>query len=197
MEEFYGLNRMELESKLPDEQIRITQIICLAMMIGVFMFMAILIFMYFQNENINNNYADYDTSSVFSVVLVIIAGIVYTMFNVIPKIIFSPEKIKQRLSQGIPTYQEMVVSDPVIRLLLLHRAQMIIKMAMLEGVALFGLVNLFYFITDGTIYTNNNYWLVLIPAFIMFVYIIINFPTKQKIAEQIEKDFLEPLRSAR
>ena len=197
MEEFYGLNRIELESKLPDEQIRITQIICLAMMIGVFMFMAILIFMYFQNENINNNYADYDTSSVFSVVLVIIAGIVYTMFNVIPKIIFSPEKIKQRLSQGIPTYQEMVVSDPVIRLLLLHRAQMIIKMAMLEGVALFGLVNLFYFITDGTIYTNNNYWLVLIPAFIMFVYIIINFPTKQKIAEQIEKDFLEPLRSAR
>ena len=196
MEEFYGLNRIELESKLPDEQIRITQIICLAMMIGVFMFMAILIFMYFQNENINNNYADYDTSSVFSVVLVIIAGIVYTMFNVIPKIIFSPEKIKQRLSQGIPTYQEMVVSDPVIRLLLLHRAQMIIKMAMLEGVALFGLVNLFYFITDGTIYTNNNYWLVLIPAFIMFVYIIINFPTKQKIAEQIEKDFLEPLRSA-
>ena len=197
MDEFYGLNRMELESKLPDEQIRITQIICLAMMIGVFMFMAILIFMYFQNENINNNYADYDTSSVFSVVLVIIAGIVYTMFNVIPKIIFSPEKIKQRLSQGIPTYQEMVVSDPVIRLLLLHRAQMIIKMAMLEGVALFGLVNLFYFITDGTIYTNNNYWLVLIPAFIMFVYIIINFPTKQKIAEQIEKDFLENLRSAR
>lgn len=71
---------------------------------------------------------------------------------------------------------------------------MIIRLTILETVALLGLVTLFLSIIERSIYVNTYYWLLLIPTLIMIAYIFQNFPTKQKVAKQIEMNILNPLR---
>ncbi|MEJ2546162.1 MAG: hypothetical protein P8Y99_19025 [Calditrichaceae bacterium] len=196
MEEFFNLSRTEIENNMSNEQLRVSQIISLSMVIGVTMFVIIILFSYFQNDTtvISQN-VDTSTINILIIVLLIIALIIYSIFNLILKIIFTPQRIKERFSAPYDMYQDKKVTQPVLRLLIFHRIQMIIRMVMLEGVALYGIVILFLCVKDGIIYTNSNYWFLLSPSIIMIAYIAQNFPTKQKVAEQIEEDILKPIRT--
>lgn len=196
MEEYVSLNKNELENKLPAQEIRISQIISLAMMAGVLIFSMIILYMY-SVMNSQDVYLNPGTniSSLLIKVLIIIGLINYSLLYFIPKFVFSPKAIKNKLSIPAITKQGDPLPDSISKLIYLHRTYMLIQIAILEFVALFGLVVLFLSIQEGLIYSNNNYWLLFIPAIIMILFIIKNFPTKQKIADQIEENFLKPVRT--
>jgi len=196
MEEYLSLNRSELQIKLPDQEVRISQVICLAMMAGVIVFSVIILYMhsvmntedyYFNPEN--------SISPLLAKLLIIIGLIMYSLIYIIPKFLFNPEGIKNRLSGYVVTNQGDPQTDSISKLIYLHRTYMLIQIAVLEFVALFGLVILFLSIQEGVIYANSDYWLLLTPLVIMILFIIKNFPTKQKMAEQIENNILNPLRT--
>ena len=196
MEEFLSLSKSELESKLPDQEVRISQIINLAMMAGVIIFSMIILYMY-SALNSDDYYFNPETSisPLLVKVLIIIGLINYSLLYIIPKFIFSPQSIKNRLSGTVITKQGDPLTDSISKLIYLHRTYMLIQIAILEFVALFGLVILFISIQEGLIYSDSDYWLLFVPAIIMILYIIKNFPTKQKMAEQIENNFLKSLRT--
>jgi len=134
-------------------------------------------------------------SPLLSKIFIIIALINYSLLYIIPKFVFSPQGIKNKLSAVTMNNQGIKLTDSISKLIYLHRTYMIIQIAILDAVALFGLVILFLSIQERVIYSDSDYWLLFIPAIIMILSIIKNFPTKQKIAEQIEKYFLQPLRN--
>jgi hypothetical protein len=196
MDEFLSINRSELEIKLPNQEVRISQIISLAMLAGVIIFSMFMLYMY-SVMNSEDYYFDPETSisPLLTKVLIIIGLINYSLLYIIPKFVFSPQAIKNRLSTPVMTNQNDPLTDSISKLVYLHRTYMLIKISIMEFVALFGLVVLFLSIQEGLIYTNSDYWLLFTPTIIMIIYIIKNFPTKQKIAEQLEENFLKPLRS--
>lgn len=196
MDEFLNLNKSELEIKIPDQEVRISQIISLAMMAGVIIFSIIIYYMYSLMGS-DEYYFNPETSisPLLSKIFIIIALINYSLLYIIPKFVFSPQGIKNKLSAVTMNNQGIKLTDSISKLIYLHRTYMIIQIAILDAVALFGLVILFLSIQERVIYSDSDYWLLFIPAIIMILSIIKNFPTKQKIAEQIEKYFLQPLRN--
>ena len=196
MDEFLNLNKSELEIKIPDQEVRISQIISLAMMAGVIIFSIIIYYMYSLMGS-DEYYFNPETSisPLLSKIFIIIALINYSLLYIIPKFVFSPQGIKNKLSAVTMNNQGIKHTDSISKLIYLHRTYMIIQIAILDAVALFGLVILFLSIQERVIYSDSDYWLLFIPAIIMILSIIKNFPTKQKIAEQIEKYFLQPLRN--
>ncbi len=196
MEENVNLNRSELESILPIQEVRISQIINMAMMVGVIIFSLIIFYMHSLTSS-DEFYYDSETniSPLLSKIFIFIALINYSLLYIIPKFVFSPQVIKNKLSASVISNQGETLTDSISKLIYLNRTYMLIQIAILEGVALFGLVILFISIQEGLIYTNSYYWLLFTPTIIMIIYIIKNFPTKQKIAQQIEENILKPLRS--
>ena len=72
---------------------------------------------------------------------------------------------------------------------------MVIRLAMLEGITLFGLVALIQSVLSRIIYFNDNYWLLTLPLFILIWVVLINYISKEKIISRIENEILFRLRN--
>lgn len=57
----------------------------------------------------------------------------------------------------------------------------IIRLSMMEGVTLFGLIILLITALSGALHVNLIYWIGIIPMFIFIGFSISSFPTKEKI----------------
>ena len=196
MDEITQLSSADLEMSISNQDIRISQVIAGAMFIGVFAFCAIVFFMYSKTDPslIPEEVTDGSPVPLFSLILIGLTIIMYFLaFNLL-RIIHSPEKLKSILS-GPMNGPNGPITDTVQKLIALNRIRMIIRLAMLEGVALFGVVALFIAVQDGTIYTDQKYWGLLIPAGLFFLYIYANFPFKQRVIDQIENELIKPIRS--
>ena len=69
----------------------------------------------------------------------------------------------------------------------LDRSFMIIRYALLEAVALFSATGIFIVLTKSAYQLPENVWYLALPTLIHIVYILYDFPTKDKIIARIEK----------
>lgn len=121
MYEYLSLTKAELESKFSDQQIRISQIINIAMLFGLLLFFTIIFYMYSISEYDEFTYdSEQNISTIISTVTIFLAIIIYSLFNILTKILFSPQQIKQKLSQNYLMSQQFKTNEPVIKLILLH-----------------------------------------------------------------------------
>lgn len=198
MAEIQKITRFDLETKLTLQEIRVTQLIALVMVMMVILFSIILLFLYSQRSAVlpvESAVPENNIVPILSLLLLVLAVVEYAIAYILPKIMFSPPKLKIRLSEPFAHKQDRPISELIQVLVGIYRVRLIIILAILEGVALFGLVVLFLAITQGIIYENNNYWLNFVPALILLIYAIKNFPNKERMIEYIEKQILNPLQS--
>ncbi len=115
---------------------------------------------------------------------------VYTFFLIFPKIFLKRENIEKQLSSTSVDKNNKLISDPVLKIIVLDRTMMIIRLAMLEGNTLVGLAALIQSVFGRIIYHNSNYWLLTIPLFILIIVVLTNYISKEKIISRIESDIL-------
>jgi hypothetical protein len=112
---------------------------------------------------------------VLACVLVFTAKIVYDMQ-------FRPERLRRVLVQGLPNSQrQMVHLAPPQLCIALIRAAMIIRLAMYEGIALFGLVICLLAVVEGVMQAYPLYWLNVLSSLLVVGYIVLTFPNAQRI----------------
>ena len=193
MDSNFNISKIDIEQHLTPEKARISMIIYSAMFMGVLLFAFLILFLFSQKNSYLNEIASGSNSLntiIYLTIISLIAGIFIP--NIVIKFLYSPSKLasifKGFSNKDIPAKVDFLIGK--------SRELLIIKAAPLEGAALFGAAGLFIAIKEGQIYSNGNYWYLLIPAIIFLLYIIINFPTKQKQIDSIEKNLINVLRNS-
>lgn len=120
-----------------------------------------------------------DTSvvQIMSLVHLILAGSLLLTASVVYNLQFSPERLEQALTQDSPTGAQ----EPPQRCIGLIRTAMIIRLALYEGIALFGLVACLLAVVENVVQVYPVYWLNLLSALFVLGYVVMTLPTKSRI----------------
>ena len=176
----------EFQSALTSQNIRVIQIIHGAIALGVIMFMGVVAFLY-SNQPAPAGPRDlkdaYDLIKVLTLAHIMIAAGVYTVARVVFNLLLGTSALQGGASKVMKNGQGRVITDNGEKLLALIRSALIVRLAMFEAPALFGLVICLIGITNGTIYETASIWLNAVTALILVGFVIVTFPNKERLEE--------------
>jgi hypothetical protein len=115
-------------------------------------------------------------------------------YLLVPGLLLQPGRVAAMLGREQRLPDGRVVDDPTERLLLLYQTVAIIRLALLEGAALLGIVTLLLGVTTGSLEGNLVLWLALLPLAIHLAVGAMTFPTPERVAAFLEERVLRPLR---
>lgn len=194
MEEFQSTGRMDIENSLSKEHLRISRIISITMVIGVLFLFFIILYFYSASENQVDTLPKTDDVAFFSNIILIITIVDYIIFLIFPRFFLTRKNIQNRLVQLAFDKNNKKTENPVIKLIIFDRIYMIIRLAMLEGVALFGMVVLYLSVTNGELFFRPLLWLWVIPGIILVFFIFQNYLFKESYVDRIENQILARLK---
>ncbi len=176
----------QFQSILTAQNIRIFQIIHGAIALGVAAFMGVVLFLY-STQTAPTESGDlkdsYDLIKILTLAHIMIAAAVYTVSRVVFNLLLGPSAWKDGTVKTFKDSQGRTVTDPAEKILAMIRSALIVRLAMLEAPALFGLVICLLAITNGTIYHTSIIWLNAITALILIGFVIRTFPNKERLEE--------------
>ena len=187
MEKFKSLSRYDIEQVLTPEQVRITQIISLAIFAGTVLFF---IPIFVMNSAKPEPLSPMETSDMLQNIIyavVIFAVLVYTIIYFFQSIFMTPNAIRNKFESAGFVKDS---TEAALHLVTMDRQFRIIQLALLEGVSLFALVGIFLELAQSEYQLSGDIWLLTLPVFIFAIYLFFNFPTKENILNRIEKDIL-------
>jgi len=178
------LNIEKLQEEINSEELRSVKIITTALNIGVLLYFAVCLFLYFSDDH-SVNPETIDTSLNDNLLLGVLGltAIMIVVSRIVPNKVFN--KDGEAMTSFL--YERAANSKEAVQII---NTFYIIKFAMLEGVALFGLVALMLSVLNSSIYNNDIYWLAIIPMLLMNTIFILNFPTKERVIQLISDKIL-------
>jgi hypothetical protein len=176
----------EFQSALTTQNMRVFQIIQGAIALGVIMFMGVVFFLYSSQTAPagGRELKDaYDLIKVLTLAHIMLAAGVYTIARVVFNLLLGPSALQGGLIKEIKDAQGRIVTNNGEKILAMIRSALIVRLAMFEAPALFGLVICMIGITNGTIYETPSIWLNGITACILIGFVILTFPNKERLEE--------------
>lgn len=176
----------EFQSALTPQNIRVIQIIHGAIALGVILFMGVVAFVYFSPTEHAGQYElkdAYDLIKVLTLAHIMIAAGVYTVARVVFNLLLGPSALQGGVAKEMKDAQGRAIINSGEKLMTMIRSALIVRLAMFEAPALFGLVICLIAITNGTIYETPAIWLNSVTAFILIGFVILTFPNKEKLEE--------------
>lgn len=181
MSDIDNLTREKIHNEVTSEIIKPLQIIVLALTTGVLIFLGITLFLYSLQvppERVH----PHNIESFYQFLLIFGIGVfgLYLAFFFVSKNLNTKSKLESLLNSPNINYENTTQS-----LFGVFTMITIIKMAILEGAALFGLVILFSNINNDVVFATNDVWIGLVPTVVLVVMAIYFFPTKEKVVNEI------------
>ncbi|KAB2880588.1 ATP synthase F0 subunit C [bacterium] len=176
----------EFQSALTPQNIRVIQIIQGAIGLGVVMFMGVVLFVYSsQTMNVDARITndDYDLINILTLAHIMIAAAVYTVARVVFNLLLSSSVLRNGVTKIMKDGQGRVIENPAEKMLAIIRSAMIVRLAMIEAPAIFGLVICLIATFNGTIQETPSIWLNAITALILIGFVILTFPNKERVEE--------------
>lgn len=174
---FASLSEHEFERRVTAEQITVMRIIQGALMSGVTLFAAVVIVLFVQTPASSGN----DMSAVYQLSLVNIV----IAFSTIVLSRFMVQKLFAASRSGTPSPNE----DLYARALAVMRTAMILRMAILESSAFFGLVVTLIAVTEGVAHTEPLYLLNLCSSLPLIIVGMNTFPTAERLKDSFIRNF--------
>ncbi len=189
MDEYKNISQYEIEDKLTGQNFKVNRIISIALLAGPFLFFLVVVYFYFEKEIGIPEKHSIELMEIMVLIFLVMAVSVYSMVIVFPKIFLRKENVIKHLSS---TYvQKKDQNDAhIIKLIGVDRTLMIVRLAMMEGVTLFGFVILMLSISNSVIYYNDIYWLLTLPWVVQVIFTINNYFHKGKVVERIYNEIL-------
>ncbi len=187
METLPQLQLSEFQRALTPQRLLVSKVIAFALFMGVTLFLGIVLFLYTRNEA-----AETPEDSLLSllslahgvsfVVFTFIANSMYRMF-VTPKGLNKPAEPPEGISPGEFT--------PELRCQMRIFMGFVLRSAIMEGMAMFGVIICLLGVMEGQIHLQPVYWLNLL-SYIFFVMVMLwTFPTKERLERIFQERFLQ------
>lgn len=163
----------EIEKAVDNDAVKGMQLIFGAFTAGMVIFLLTTLLLYFTGAG-----PDPEKAALESVAYTLTLVVLFFTVSTIPLsgILFS--KI---LKLNNPTNARSIVDN--------IRSAMLVRIALFEGAALFGITTLFIGITDGYIQNSAALWLNLVPVAYFLLHVVTNFPTKDRVIEIYRANF--------
>ncbi len=175
--------RTHLEKALTPEQLRITAIIRIALMLGVSFFYLAIYIVY--SLRAPDNYSQPDTS------LMDILSIAHAAFGIAAAVAAFTLSNFQLRRERLPLQADPQTPDQAAAIAIgLHRISTLFLMAPLEGAAFFGAAICMVCVQNGTMELYPIYWLNAASAIFMVLVGIITFPTRERVLSTLESAFV-------
>jgi hypothetical protein len=186
MNSLYEVTLSEFQSALTTPNIRVLQIIHGAIALGVIMFMGVVIFLFLTptaHPDPRELKDAYDLIKVLTLAHIMIAAGVYTVARVVFNLLLGASALQDGVAKEMKDAQGRAITNSGEKLLFIIRSALIVRLAMLEAPALFGLVICLLAVTNGTIYQTSLIWLNAVTALILIGFVSITFPNKERLEE--------------
>ncbi|MBN2426024.1 MAG: hypothetical protein JXR46_06605 [Calditrichaceae bacterium] len=187
MNNYPFITRSEIEQHISPALLRVNTIITLAILAGPFILLIGIIVIYQTGQNIGTADSIYGTFIFLIRIFVIYLFLLYGAYIILPKFMLKSEFIKKRISDaepGTPVETSVIFLGKLTNF---DRQFMIIRLALLEGASLFGMVLLFMAINNGPVESMPEIWLFVVPSLIQLIITIKEYLPKEKLIQRIEK----------
>ncbi|MBX7153210.1 ATP synthase F0 subunit C [bacterium] len=173
----------EFQSKLTDAHIKTLQIIQAALGVGVTAFLGVVVFLYTAQPEYDQRMADQnlDLIKILTLIHALMAATLYYGSTFIYNMQFTESKLREAVSKTFNDEKGQPITDPVFKCMVVIRTAMILRLAMLESSALFGLVICLLAVTNGVMHHYPEYWLNLITAALFLSLVVMLFPNRERI----------------
>ncbi len=192
--DFTNISTIQVEQKISDIETRQMKTINIAMVMGVLILLIATMYLNYFGSNSGTGGADYNVLNIFLIMVFALMIIGYPLVFSIHKILLSPGRIAKIHKQGFRDTQGKKVENPVEILLVQYRTLMIIKLAILEGIALLGITSFLTGVFADLMQEMNVYWFLLFPSIFFFIFVYLFFPTRDKVVFYIEQNILPKFR---
>lgn len=153
---------------LQDQDIRTIQIIHIALAMGVLLF-TVVVFVLFLTVSSESEPAGSELIWLLTILQLVVAGSIYFVARIVFK-----RQLAAVAASGTKDSLGYVGSI---------RTAMIVRLALLEGAALYGLVVCMLAVLNGAMNANPVYWINLAGVVAMLLFVSWNFPTRESIVE--------------
>lgn len=192
MDEDIQLSLEEFQNQLKPRQVRVFQIIAFAMGFGVVLFFFIVLGMYLGGSGKDRqDPPDLSLIQILTVVHVFEACIVYATGFFVYRFVVSKRQLLKLLHMTSDLDEGRRVF-PESRCIGILFTGTIIRLALYEGVALFGLIVCLLSSIEGVLQQHPVYWLNLFSFVFLILYILLTFPTRQRLEDIFQHRFGDP-----
>ncbi len=187
MEQNLHLDNLNLEQTISKKDILVLQIIYLALGLGVLIFLTLTLFMNSLDLQ-EQQMADTGFLNILTMVHFLFALIFIPLSGKVFESFFSENWWSKIFSRQLKP-QLAKITDIGQKIMLILRTAYILRLAMLEFVAFFGIMVCFLGVISGTLAEYPIYWINLFSAAFFLGFIWLNFPTREKVLDIIRSRF--------
>ena len=159
---------------------RTSQIIHIALAIGVTLFFGVVVFLYYNGTS--DAEAEEDVIQVLCLVLIVLGMTAYGAAMFVYKKMFAAKSLEEPLTTPDGKSIGNAADIFVARL----RSAQIVRLALFQGVAFFGLVICQLSVLNGLMHASPVYWAAALPTLFVILLVALTFPTKEKLAADFE-----------
>ena len=198
MEQLYNLTHAEIERSIPDEQVRISRMISLALITGPLIFL-IMIIALFKNDllaDIPRVQSDQITTITYSFLIFLILAV--ASFYIFPRLLLRSQSIRKQTTSNLSQIENHTSNTGIMVLIFLDRTNMLVRLGFMEIASLGGMLMLFAATmhNDTNIIPLTSLWYLLLPWVFQTIYTFTHYVSKEKMVNRIENTFLPALRKA-
>ena len=186
METAQNLDFEEFKKALTPQHLWTFRIIYLALLSGVTVFLGIILLLAYSQSQSNQSANSQDILPILTTVHIILALTAYFVSFIVFRLLTNPVRLRKiTLPAAMPSGRQ--ISTPEQMYLVTVFTASIIRAALFEGSALFGLIICLMGALDGSIQRYPVYWLNLFSFVIMAGMMIYTFPSRTKLEDLFKK----------
>lgn len=180
------LSFLDFQGALTKQNVLVVQIIYVALALGVILLASVVVVIYSLGLNMPEE-SNAEVIKILSLLHIILVVISYALSNYLYNSHFSDNWFSKILEKNIQSQSKKNLAE---RYLAIIRSALITRLAILEGLALFGVTICLLAVLQGVVQEYPIYWLNLISSLVFVLFVRRNFPTREKIESIFREKFL-------
>jgi hypothetical protein len=189
MRSLADLSTEEMRTALTPERVRVGMIIQAGLGLGgLFFFSAILFVAFLHNTAVANT----ESLGFLTTLTQVVLGL-FVVFSSVQQFVyrsrFSAQQLEAAFTNDFHDQQgNVIIATPAEKAISFIRTTMLIRTAMFEGPAFFGLAVLMMAAQNGLLLSDSWLWINTLPLAVFIALIVITFPTKEKVVSIFENN---------
>lgn len=183
MRPFAEVSSKDFEAALTPAEVRVFQIIQGALGLGIALFLSVSVLLALLDTGAPPEEAVQGLPLVrlLSLVHIAVAVALFVTANLVSDLQFRSERLAETRRQELRHARGEVLHNPAKQCLAILRTALIVRLAMYEGIAMFGLVVCVLAAVNGVLQAYPVYWLNALTSVAFIGYVVLTFPTAERL----------------
>jgi hypothetical protein len=192
MQSLSNLTTTEFKAALTPERVRVGMIIQSALAAGSLLFFFSVLAVSSLNQRNNSIQIDYDLLTNMTIVCMLFFLVDFAIGYFLYHSQFRPNRLEAVYSSDLLDKNGNVIpASPAEKAISLIRTSMLIRTALFEGAAFFGLATLMVGAQQGALSTVSWVWVNALPLLVLLIWIVIMFPTSNRLEKIFEDNIIK------